>query len=409
MAETRSPLKRLECPNCSKPIDQFNATTQAVICPACGAMVAIGTGDPELLEKGGGRIPPSPVPIKLGDKANIANTEFVVLGRVVYRGWDDEDSWTWHEWLLGGSDGRMVWMSLDENGFALFQKMRFRSAFNAQTDFQLDIGDGKHAFIHERYPAQIIGAEGELTWRAKRGDRLYMAEGAGGSKQYSIQQTPEELEVYEGKGIAEKTIAEAFGNQQWLTNMTKTANRKSTVRAIAVACLIFAIVSIIAAIGVSTTGEQLEPHFMTLSTSNPSQSFVVNFDKANRPAVIGINLRSGSLPANTSLDLDVNITAPDEKTYFLFTQELWHETGSDEDGPWTETQYRTSDMFVPLLTGDHKIQVDFDLENPVSSADIEVTVRRNHIMPTWFIIYAAVTGIIGFALLFFGGKSKSQS
>jgi ribosomal protein S27E len=409
MAETRTPLKRLECPNCTKAIDQFSADTQAIVCASCGSTVAIGMGEPELLEKGGGRIPASPVPIKLGDKAKIADTEFIVLGRVVYRGWDDEDSWMWNEWLLGGSDGRMVWMSLDETGFGLFQKMRFRSAFNAQTDYQLDLGDGKQAGIHERYPAQIIGAEGELTWRAKRGDRLYMAEGAGGGKKYSIQQTPEELEVYEGKAIPEKTIAEAFGNQEWLTNMTKRANRQGTSRAIAIACLVFAVLSIFAAIGVSSSGEELEPHFMTLSTSNPSQSFVVNFDKANRPAIVGINLRSGSIPANTSLDIDVNITAPDQKTYFLFTQELWHETGSDEDGPWTETHYRHSEMFVPLLTGDHKLQVDFDLANPVSSAEIEVTVRRNHVMPTWFIIYGVITGIIGFVLLFFGGGKSTSS
>ena len=136
---------------------------------------------------------------------------------------------------------------------------------------------------------------------------------------------------------------------------------------------------------------------------------MLNFDKANRPAIVGINLRSGSLPANSSLDIDVNITAPDQKTYFLFTQELWHETGSDEDGPWTETHYRHSEMFVPLLTGDHKLQVDFDLANPVSSAEIEVTVRRNHVMPTWFIIYAVITGIIGFVLLFFGGGKSASS
>ncbi|MDQ7034905.1 MAG: DUF4178 domain-containing protein [Anaerolineae bacterium] len=172
MAQSRSPLKRLECPNCGSPIDQFNASSQALVCPTCGSTVAIGMGDAEVIEKGGGRIPRSPFPIELGDKATIAQTEYMVLGRVVYRGWDDEESWTWHEWLLGGSDGRMIWMSYDESGFALFQKMRFRSEFNAQSDSRLDIGEGKKAYIHERYPAQILGAEGELTWRAKRGDRL---------------------------------------------------------------------------------------------------------------------------------------------------------------------------------------------------------------------------------------------
>jgi hypothetical protein len=406
---TRSPLQRLECPNCTSPIDQYNATSQAIVCPTCGATVSLGTEVAEVIEQKGGKVPPPPFPIKLGDRAKIANTEYIVLGRVVYRGWDDEDSWTWHEWLLGGADGRMIWMSYDENGFGMFQKMRFRSQFNAQTDFQLDIGEGKTAFIHERYPAQILGAEGELTWRAKRGDRLFMAEGNGGGKRYSIQQTPEELEVYEGHLIGETAIAQAFGNQDWLKKIEKAKSSKNTMKYIAASFILFAIISIGAAIYVSGSGEILPEQLMTLSTTNPSQIFPVNFDKANRPAIITIDLRSGSLPENSAIDLDVSVTAPDEQTYFLFTQELWHETGSDEDGPWRETHYRHSEMFVPLLTGDHKIQVDFDVANPVNSVEVAVTVRRNHIMPTWFVIYAVVTGIIGILLLFFGGGKATAA
>src|SRR5690606_9335926 len=151
----------------------------------------------------------------------------------------------------------------------------FRSQFNAQSDFQLDIGEGKTAFIHERYPAQILGAEGELTWRAKRGDRLFMAEGAGGGKRYSIQQTPEELEVYEGHLIGESAIAQAVGNQEWLKKIERAQASKNSLKYIAAACILFAIIAIGAAIYVSGSGEELPPQTMTLSTTNPSQSFVV--------------------------------------------------------------------------------------------------------------------------------------
>ncbi|MDQ7034904.1 MAG: hypothetical protein Q9P01_08725 [Anaerolineae bacterium] len=185
----------------------------------------------------------------------------------------------------------------------------------------------------------------------------FVAEGAGGGKKYSIQQTPDELEVYEGRAISEKAIATAFGNQEWVKNLEKAIARKSTFRAIAVVCIIFAIVALVGALGVSGSGEELEPQLMRLSSANPSQSFVVNFDKINRPAIIAVDLRSGGIPENTFVDLDVSITAPDEQTYFLFTQELWHETGRDEDGPWRETHYRNSEMFVPLLTGDTRFRL----------------------------------------------------
>ena len=409
MAQQRSPLVRLECPNCTRPIDQYNATSQSINCPSCGSTVALGVGDPELLVKGG-RIPKSPFPINLGDRANIMNTEFIVLGRVVYRGWDDEDSWTWHEWLLGGADGRMLWLSHDESGFAIFRKMRFRSLFNPQTDFQLEVSEGQKAYMHERYPAQILGAEGELTWRAKKGDRLFVAEGAGGGAKYSVQQTPAEMEVYRGRAIAEEALARAFGNQEWLKKLKQAQNRKGTLRTVAIACIIFAVLAFGAALFVSSSGEELEPVTMQLSQDNPTGSFSIELDKENRPAIVGIRLNSGSLPENTYADLDVSITAPDEQTYFLFTQELWHETGRDEDGPWRETHYRHSEMFVPLITGPHKVQVTFDEANPVSGVDIEVTVRRNHIMPTWFVIYGVVTGVIAFIVLLMGsGKASAQS
>lgn len=405
--ETRSPLKQLKCPNCSSPIEQFNVTTQAIVCPTCGSHVAIGTDDPRLLTKGQGRVPDSGFPIEMGDKATIGDVEFVVLGRVVYRGWDDEDSWTWHEWLMGGADGRMLWLSHDEKGFGLYQKLRFRSEFDPKRSFRLDVGKDKQAFIHERYPAEITGAEGELTWQAKRGERLFVAEGAGGGKRYSVQQTAEELEVYEGRLISESAIATAFKNQDWLDRLSVAKVRKGTARAIGILCILFAVMALLFAASVSGSGQEEEPRFMTLSSTQLSNSFTVNFEQTNRPAIVGIALRSGSLPANSFVDVDVNVISPDETKSYLFTQELWHETGRDEDGPWAESDYNSSDMFVPFQTGIHTFEVVFEPTASVNSVDLVISVRRNHIMPAWFVIYAVIAGIIGVIALFYGASKAT--
>ena len=94
----------------------------------------------------------------------------------------------------------------------------------------------------------------------------------------------------------------------------------------------------------------------------------------------------------------MEITSPDGEVDDLFSQELWHETGSDEDGPWDESQYTTSDMFVPTQTGTHKVDISYD-GTVLSSLTLEVTVRTNHIMPIWFFIYAAIAGVIGILAL----------
>src|SRR5688572_15466662 len=139
MTSPNSSLIKLECPNCRSPLNQANATSQAIVCPKCSSYVALGGEAAEIIGKGR-KIPPPPIPLALGDKGTIAGAEYVVIGRVLYTGHDDEDTFSWNEWLMGAPDGRMLWLSLDETGLALFQKLRFRSQFDARSSSALDLG-----------------------------------------------------------------------------------------------------------------------------------------------------------------------------------------------------------------------------------------------------------------------------
>jgi hypothetical protein len=403
MTTPNSSLIKLECPNCRNPLNQTNATSQAIVCPKCSSYVALGGEAAEVLGKGR-RIPPSPVPLALGDKGTIAGAEYVVLGRVLYRGHDDEDTFSWNEWLLGAPDGRMLWLSLDENGFGLFQKLRFRSQFDARMSTALDIGEGKKAFIHERYPAQVVGAEGELTWRAMPGENLFMAEGSGNGLKYSVQQTPQELEVHEGRPVTAQSLAEAFKKPEWIKQLKSADNARGVYTTIAALSIAAAIAAIFFAVIVSGSGIEDEPRTVELSSSGLSDSFTINFDEA-RPAIVGLELIGDSLPENTFIDLDVEVIAPDGEEYYLFEQELWHETGRDEDGAWRESQYSVSEMFVPTTSGEHTMIISYD-GSVLRSLTLQVTVRRNHIMPLWFIIYAIVAGLIGIGAWFAGAAQK---
>ncbi|MGJ3240715.1 MAG: DUF4178 domain-containing protein [Anaerolineae bacterium] len=396
-SQTQTPLTRLECPNCGSPIDQLNATSQATVCPTCGSYISIGVEAPEVLSRGQ-RLPDSPRPIKMGDRVTIASIGYTVLGRVVYSGTSEGESFSWNEWLLGGEDGRMVWLGLDETGFSLFRKIRFRRQFNAHSDSRLQISDDKQAVVHERYPAVIVGVEGELTWRAKPGDQFFVAEASGkGGLKYSIQQTNEELEIYEGRQIDEKALARAFRNEEWLKKLENVAKWRNTYNTVAIICAVAVVIGLLAAFIAGNTGVTEDPERVTLSQNNLSANFPVNLT-TERPVVVSIQLVDNTLPQNSFIDVDVTITSPDGLTQPLFVQELWHETGRDEDGPWVETQYKTSEMFVPRQVGEHKLEVAYD-GSVLNRLTLEVSIRRDHIMPLWFFIYAGVTG--GLAFLFF--------
>lgn len=395
----RSALKELKCPNCGAPVSQYTADAQTIVCSACGTYMAMEMEGPSAIGKGR-KLPTPPVPINVGDTANMLDTEFFVLGRVVYRGWDDEDKWVWDEWLLGGADGRMLWMSYyDEEGFGVYKKLRIREPFDAKLSDALPTGSGKHVPVRERYPAQILGAEGELTWRTKPGDQLYMAEAFGNGKRYSVQQTNDELEIHEGVAMSNEDIAKAFNKPEWQKAIASTANRGQLITIVAILFIMFAIWGFVAAVWASSTGEEILRQSLTLSTANPIATIPVEFNQPGRASVVAVRAQS-ALPMQTYADIDISIDSPDETENDLFTLELWRESGSDDEGYWEETQASASDMFVPFQAGVHTLEVALG-EATLDNVSIDVTIRRNHVLPTWFAIYGAIVGILGIVILFF--------
>jgi hypothetical protein len=230
-------LKQLNCPNCGRGLSQYSPGAQTLVCPNCSSYVAVGSDAPSVIGESG-KLKTSPVPIELGSTFKHDDTEYMILGRVAYAGWDDEDTWEWNEWLLGADDGRLLWLAHDERGFSIYTKERFRQPFNMDSDKVLEL-NGDKIWIRERYPARILGAAGELTWRAKENESLKVAEGAKHGKRYSIQATEDEMELYTGKAIPMSAVAQATANQEWFEKTQRRVERGKTQRMVAGICLGF--------------------------------------------------------------------------------------------------------------------------------------------------------------------------
>ena len=163
---------------------------------------------------------------------------------------------------------------------------------------------------------------------------------------------------------------------------------------------------IFAAVAVGGTGTEDDPHTVELSDNSPQDSFKVEFD-SERPVIVAVQLIGDTLPQNSAIDIDVNIVSPNGTSEPLFVQELWHETGTDEDGRWVETQYETSEMFVPVQLGSHELEISYD-GSVLDDLTLQVTIRRDHIMPLWFFIYAVLSGIAA-AIFAVMASSQQQS
>jgi hypothetical protein len=400
----RPVLREIKCPKCATPVRQLTPDVQTMVCTSCHS--AISDGPDGLTWSAGSKLPTPRVPIRIGQILTIENVKYFVLGRVIYQGWDTEetsDRWTWNEWLLGSPDGRMIWLSLDEHGLVLFNKLRIREAFDVNRDMTIPVAPGKTARVTERYPARVMGVEGELTWRAKRGDLLTMIEGQGDGKKYSVQATESELEFHEGSVLSQDAIKAMLGAE---VAKEYAQSRRNLGIEVGAMLLIFALAGVLLGgfFWMTGRGTVLIDDQISLQAGQP-RDITVDFEYPNRPVLFNLELLT-AMTENTFNDLEISVMSPDETETVVSFPEFWHETGVDEGEFWREQQTSGEDAFVPFQQGRHTIQLELDAASNLSSMDLKLQVRDRHFSAIPLLIFSAVAGIIGAIALFLGVKTR---
>ena len=407
-------LKELKCPQCGSSLQQFAPSAQTLICKSCGYHIAVTADGLGILGQGA-KLPPAPIPIALGQNATFQGTTFMVLGRVLFEGNDPEDSsdrWQWNEWLLGGTDGRLLWLEYDaEDGFVLSAKSRLREAFDVNTASVIPLGNGKKARVRERYPAQILGAEGELTWQAAVGDRLTVIDAAGDDKRYSVEADSREIELYEGNALSPAEVAAAFNHPEWLKAVQTHHERKGGLVLAGLLCLLFGVIGGVLGVVTLRSGSLLIAQEVKLDTEHTSVLVPVTITQANRPILVKALLSSG-LPANTAAEIGVIVIAPDQGQTVVVEHEFYYETGVEtgvEDSesysePYSETDYATDSTFVPSQNGNHQLQVEWVPGTGVTSMTVQLAVYEGHVPPTWFFVYGGLAAVVGVILVFVGSR-----
>src|SRR5690349_15127140 len=207
-------VRQLNCPNCGAPLDIRNAgRSQSLVCPNCGSQIDLTQPPYQIIGRVGSRPPPIGTAFQLGMQGTLGPDTYQIIGRVRYR--DEED--VWDEWLLLSMQGAYRWISDSEDvGLVLWypitptQPIDPRSIARGQT---LNLGPAQ-ARVRSRGAAVIDYLEGELTWRARVGDRMDYAEAVGpGDTMFSIEWTPNEVEFFQGQRLDRAAIEAAFGMQ----------------------------------------------------------------------------------------------------------------------------------------------------------------------------------------------------
>jgi hypothetical protein len=391
-------LRKLACPRCGAAIPQFNAQAQTLTCRSCNATLTEGRNG--LTPGPDAQLPPARIPINVGQTLPLDGASQIVLGRVRYRGWewpDTSEQWTWDEWLIGRPDGRLSWLVHDEHGLSLYTKVRQWGPFDVKHGATIPLGDRRQVPVSERYPAEVLGVEGELTSRIVAGDQLFAVEGRSGATRCSVEATEHELECTCGRVLTKAEVTAAFGSKAAET----VHPPRSIMFHVAVMLLVMAVLGLggAAAVALAGRGDLVASESLHDITTTSPQQIQFEVDHPGRPVQIEMTLLS-DLPVDTYSDIEVEATAPDGSDDLVALPDFWHETGIDEGVRWEESKKVVKSLFVPAQQGTHTLSLQVDSGGALDSADVQITVHAPYTWPMPWLIFAGVAGVAGVLSLF---------
>ena len=206
-------VKQFNCPQCGSPLSIKNAAgSRSIICPACSSQIDLTGPGYRVVGNAGARRAPRLTQFTLGMTGTLQGEQHEIIGRVVYR---DNEGYTWDEWELLSAAGAYRWLSDDEDegmvlwhGYTPTQPVDPNTVRDGQ---QINLG-GAPAHVTEVTHATIDYLEGELTWKAHKGDTMKALDAAGpGGEMFSVEWTADEIEFYRGTRQDARAVAAAFG------------------------------------------------------------------------------------------------------------------------------------------------------------------------------------------------------
>ena len=339
----------LSCGACGGALAAQAPDTVVVVCPYCGTENDVSTGATG--HRWDAVIDPGS-PFRIGTFFEHGERRWQVVGMQHYRGsvreWDSEDS----DWETNPAEYTQWWM-LDERRQLAYLgddgRKRYWSEPVMPDDPVVPAPDSRD---HEHGDWELVDVAGELSYRARPGERLLTAERMKGATGTSVERrldgsgNPVEIGFYRERRMNDMDVLEGLGDGDSIRRAT--AWRRASLRFLGAAA---AVVLGYLALGiVFDDAPVLEARVdgpLATATGGVGRGLgTFDTDGPFSPYRVRVRLESGlGLIPNSSVSAEIRIASTPGATDpvdAVVGVELWHETGRDSDGFWRETRYDAS-------------------------------------------------------------------
>ena len=351
----------ITCPNCGGSLDILGGGRKiaSVTCKYCGSVLDMNEEYKVLAKFKRINLPSSP--FKLGMQGQIKGVDFTIIGMVAYscdlHRTVGED--TWIDYLLYSPTHGYAWLSY-ESGNVIFSKTTHNipsvdmRKLKPKKRFAYD---GRKYIFYERYPAYITFVQGELTYIAKRLDKVTVYEAISppyglsresfnGEVEYSVSELLDSYEVYKSFGIGKEKILQPPDFHPL------RPFHAPKLKALAKVAGVFFVIALAALTLIFVYGSGKRVVSGGFSTPHYEMPFVI--DDASHLVQLHIN----SDVRNDWVYFDVSIVDKNGSEVYSLGKEVSYYYGSEGGESWSEGSQHVNAYFKVPKEGEYKIVFD---------------------------------------------------
>ena len=332
------------CGACGGALAARAEDTVVVVCDYCGTENSPSTGatghrwdavlDPES-------------PFRIGTFFEHDGRRWQVIGMQHHRGsireWDGEDS-TWErnpaeytQWWMLDEARRIAYLGDDG-------RKRYWSEAVVPEDPSIPPEDSRD---HEHGEWELVDVAGELSYRARPGERLVTTERFRGSSGTSVERrldeagNPVEIGFYRERLMDDDDVLAGLGNAGAIRGAAAW-RRASLGFAGAAAAVLLGFLALRLVFGGGPVFEARVDGPLATATGGTGRALGA-FEAPGPFPPHRVRVRAATgLPENTSVSAEIRLASPEANVDAVAGFELYHETGRDSDGFWRETRYDQS-------------------------------------------------------------------
>ena len=405
-----SQVKSIKCTNCAAPLNLLGGgRVESITCAYCKSVLDLNDNYKVLtnfknvkeLHK---------LPFDIGMKGKLKGVDYTIIGRVTYTSVEYPHG-EWTDFLLFSSIYGYAYLTY-EGGHLIYSK-RNRTFPNISwakiPQHSVVMVENKKYVPFDSYEAKVTFVEGELTWIAKRNDKVSFIDLTLPPYGISAEKSRDEIEYYEAEYLDAHAAYEAFGVEK--EELPKNFHalqpfERPFLKSLSLIAYWMMFIIALLALGVGLDGSGKTIHnVVTDSTKVSSSTFTVNSEKY----LVNLELKAKNSKSLNNFNLQIHqngqllfsLTPTAAYTFEKTTHSIEKKLGI-----WEKDAKRVRVLLN--LPKNKTYQLTISPINMQLSSNLFVKIEEKHSKLNYFKWFFIITALLWFIYKFVGWRYRSK-